>query len=361
MLLRRLKVARPRPDLTKSVDMCLLRATVKRGFTLIELLVVIGIIGVLVALLLPAVQTARESARSTDCKNRVRQLAMAAHLHHDALGYFPPARYESRPDADSANQCGLETPTWLARVMPYIEQVAVGSRWDMSQPWHEHPEELRTFVPDIFLCPSRRAGTRPIGNRSLRTTVTGGGGRLPCGCPIPPRPIDVDLDIEGALSDYAGNHGDLTPGAVGAPSDFYFGGNGSGVIISVRPQCDDGVAVEPLDRVKMASVQDGTSNTFLFGEKFIPLDRLATFPEDSPAYDGDHLPASCRLAGPGLRLARGPNDLLADMFSFGSWHPGGVHFALVDGSTRWFSVQTDTKLLGSLANRHDARVVVLEN
>lgn len=338
-----------------------MRSSSPRGFTLIELLVVISIIGVLIGLLLPAVQSAREAARATDCKNRMRQLALAAQMHHDALRYFPPARYEARPDSDPSNQCGLETPTWLARVMPYIEQDALAQQWDLSKPWHQHPEKVRTVVPDIFLCPSRRSGTRPLGTRELRTTVSGGGGRLPCGCPIPPRARDVTLNVEGALSDYAGNHGDLTPGATGAPTDFYFGGNGTGVIISVRPDCKDGKAIAPADRVKMASVSDGTSNTFLFGEKFVPQNGIATFPEDSPAYDGDHLPASCRLAGPGLRLAHGPNDVLADMFSFGSWHPSGVHFAFVDGSVRMLSVETDTKILGSLANRRDARVVELEN
>ena len=331
------------------------------GFTLMELLVVIAIIGVLAAMLLPAVQSAREAARSTDCKNRIRQLALATHLHHDAVGYFPPGRYESRPDADPAAQCGLETPTWLARVMPYIEQAALGDQWEMSKAWHRHPEAVRTAVPDIFLCPSRRAGTQPLGTRNLRTTVTGGGGRLPCGCPMPTRPVDVTLDVQGALCDYAGNHGDLTPGATGASTDFYFGGNGTGVIISVRPDCKNGLAIRPADRIRMASVIDGTSSTFLLGEKFVPPERLAQFPEDSPAYDGDHLPASCRLAGPGLRLANGPSDVLADMFSFGSWHPAGVHFALVDGSVRMFNTQTDTKILGSLANRGDARVVELAN
>ena len=330
------------------------------GFTLIELLVVLSIIGILVGLLLPAVQAAREAARATDCMNRVRQLALATHMHHNTVGHFPPARYESRPDADPSAQCGLETPSWLARVMPFIEKGDLAEKWDFSKRWHQHPLEVRTAIPDIFLCPSRRAGTRPIGTRDLRSSTSGGGGTLPCGCPVAPRPSGYkDIDVEGALCDYAGNHGDLTPGAIGEPTDFYFGGNGTGVIISVRPRCKNGYAISAVDKVRMASVFDGTSNTFLFGEKFVPLNRVAEFPEDSPAYDGDHLPASTRLAGPGLRLAHSPTDVLADMFSFGSWHPSGVHFALVDGSVRVFDPHIDTKLLGSLANRRDARLVEL--
>ncbi|MEM8666489.1 MAG: DUF1559 domain-containing protein [Planctomycetota bacterium] len=328
----------------------------RNGFTLIELLVVIAIIGVLVALMLPAVQAAREAARRTDCSNRVRQLALATQMHHNSLNYFPPARYESRPDADEKNQCGLETPTWLTRVLPYIEETALSDKWNFSKPWHEHDEAVRHHIPDIFLCPSRRSGSQPVGERELRTTVTGGG-RLPCGCPLPPIPRLMNIKVSGALSDYAGNHGDLSPGATGASSDFYFGGNGTGVIISVRPDCVNGVAVRPEDHVRMSSVEDGTSNTFLFGEKFVPLDGLGQFPIDSPAYDGDHLPASCRLAGPGLRVAHGPSDVLADMFSFGSWHPGGVHFAMVDGSVHFLSPQIDTQLLGNLANRCDSKVI----
>lgn len=331
-----------------------------RGFTLIELLVVIAVIGLLVGLLLPAVQSARETARRVDCMNRMRQLALATQMHHDAVGYFPPGRYEARPDDPADGSCGRETPTWLVRVMPYLEQLTVASRWDLGQPWQDHPEELRTLVPDVFLCPSRRAGTRPVASVNRRLTQEGGGGRLPCGCPIPAPPGGgVIADVEGALADYAGNHGDLSPGAVGEPTDFYYGGNGSGVIISVRPECRDGRPLGPRDTIRIASILDGTSNTFLFGEKHVPAERLGQFPEDSPAYDGDHLPASCRLVGPGLRLAAGPRDLIADMFSFGSWHPAGCHFAHVDGSVRLYAADTDTGVLGALANRHDAKIVEL--
>ena len=327
-------------------------STVRNGFTLIELLVVIGIIGVLVALLLPSVQSAREAGRRAYCSNNVRQLALATALHHDALGYYPPARYQSRPDAVQSNKCGLETPTWLARVMPFIEQSAYGERWDFSKPWYQHDEDLLTAVPDIFLCPSRRSGQNSVGVRNLAQAS----GWAPCGCPIPPRP---PLVVRGALCDYSGNHGDLTPGATGDVTDFYYGGNGTGVIISVRPKCVDGRAVDAFDRVRISTVSDGTSNTFLMGEKFVPLTKLKQYPFDVPAYDGDHLPASCRLAGPGLRLANSPEDVMADMFSFGSWHPGGVYFAMVDGSVRFLNSRTDTKILGTLANRDDAQIVEL--
>ena len=348
-----------------------------RAFTLIELLVVISIIGILVALSLPAVQSARESARQVDCQNRIRQLALATHLHHNAKGYFPPARYQPRPDDPANLQCGDESPTWLALVMPYIEKASLGEKWDFKKRWHEHDDLTRNTVPDIFLCPSRRSGTKPVGSIDLTYTRTievvtrrrGPRRRLPCGCWVPGRVIiirnpgteEASREITGALSDYAGNHGDLEPGAVGESTDFYYGGNGTGVIISVRAKCKDGVPVATHDRVRMASVSDGQSNTFLFGEKHINGQMLAQYPDDSPAYDGDHLPASCRLAGPGLRLSNGPSDVLADMFSFGSWHPGGAHFAHVDGSVKFYNSQTDTKVLGSLANRRDGKVVELTN
>lgn len=327
-----------------------------RGFTLIELLVVIAIIGVLVALLLPAVQGAREAARRMSCQNNLKQLALAAQLHHDTHGAFPAARYEPVPGAPADQSCGGEEPSWLVRVLPFIEQQNHAALWDLSEKWYEHPVEVREKIADTFLCPSRRGGTDPVGTR-----LVGGseGGRLPCGCPMPGG--EDSRPVSGALCDYAGNHGDLSPGATGASTDFYYGGNGTGVIISVRPRCSNGRPTSPLDRIRMAEVSDGTSSTFLLGEKHLPLDKIGVFPEDSPAYDGDHLPASCRLAGPGLRLATGPRDSIADMYSFGSWHPGISHFAMVDGSVRSFSVHTDTRTLGSLANRHDARVVEMES
>lgn len=324
------------------------------GFTLIELLVVISIIGILVGLLLPAVQSAREAARRMSCQNNLKQLALAGHLHHGAEGCFPAGRYEPRPEGAPMFDCGGEEPTWLVRLLPYLEQNNHFQYWDLSKKWFDHPAIARETIADVYLCPSRRAGTSPVGTRKVGGTP---GGTLPCGCPMPGT---EGADVTGALCDYGGNHGDLSPGSIGKSTDFYYGGNGTGVIISVRPNCDAGRPRSPYDRVRMASVRDGTSMTFFFGEKHVPLNKLDVFPEDSPAYDGDHLPASCRLAGPGVRLAQGPTDSLANWLSFGSWHSGIVNFAMVDGSVRAFSVTTDTRTLGALANRKDATVVQME-
>src|SRR5438093_12254790 len=93
----------------------MLRQSCKRcGFTLVELLVVIAIIGVLVALLLPAVQAAREAARRMSCSNQLKQLGLALQNYHDTYNAFPPARH-----AGGVNIC------WLVRILPYIEQGSV--------------------------------------------------------------------------------------------------------------------------------------------------------------------------------------------------------------------------------------------
>jgi type II secretory pathway pseudopilin PulG len=94
----------------------------------------IAIAGILISISLPSVQSSRESARSTECKNRVGQLALATQLHHDALGCFPPSRYQPRPGNPSDLQCGGKSNTWLTRVMPYIEQTSLVEKWANTKP-----------------------------------------------------------------------------------------------------------------------------------------------------------------------------------------------------------------------------------
>jgi prepilin-type N-terminal cleavage/methylation domain-containing protein len=321
-----------------------------QGFTLVELLVVIAIIAMLVSLLLPAVNSAREAARMTNCRNNLRQLGLALINYQEVQKKFPAARVSSRPDDFDRPMCGGAEPSWFVHVLPFMEETALFAQWDVYASWHTHNDLLRETGSPVFLCSSRHTPGNAIGTRPL-------GGRLPCGCPDPsgpPRPVS------GALTDYAGNHGDLSPGAVGLPTDFYFGGNGNGVIITVRPTCREDENLGSIvngwyDKVRLKDVVDGTSRTFLAGEKAIAHNRRGQYPDDSPMYDGDFLPASARLAGPGLALGQEDSEYLAGYYGFGSWHPGVTNFVLVDGSGQTLDNATDTIVLGEMANRRDSR------
>ncbi|MCA8998328.1 MAG: DUF1559 domain-containing protein [Planctomycetaceae bacterium] len=322
----------------------------RQGFTLIELLVVIAIIGVLVALLMPAVQQARAAARRAQCANNLKQLALAAHSFHDTHGAFPPARLildVPRTQNNSGTFVGLDEPTWLVRLLPFVEQAALHRQWDEYAPYGTNPETARNQALPVFLCPERdSANDAVVEDESVII-------RLPCGCPR-----GFQVVPGGAVTDYAANHGDLSPGAVGAPTDFYWGGNGTGVLISSRPIGDE-TAIERKwrDKVRIADITDGTSGTFLIGESHVPFGQLNKTPYNGPAYFGRHLTNFARIAGPGVPLAHNPGDQRADAYSFGSSHAGIVQFALADGSVRAVSTSTSTRVLGNLASRNDGETV----
>lgn len=167
-----------------------LRARAQRGFTLVELLVVIAIIGVLVALLLPAVQAAREAARRTQCINNTKQVALATHQYHDAHGSLPIG-YGMLPEgqygtgvAESGQPQYAEWP-WAARILPYIEQTAVGSLIDWK--WNpgnaqNFPQQIQTVVSakvPMLHCPSDEgAAVNFAESGSCAGQIAGGFGRI---------------------------------------------------------------------------------------------------------------------------------------------------------------------------------------
>jgi prepilin-type N-terminal cleavage/methylation domain-containing protein len=313
------------------------------AFTLVELLVVIAIIGVLVALLLPAVQAAREAARLTQCRNHLRQIGLATLQFHDSHAAFPPARLKTRSYFEVA--CETTQPSWLVRIMPFLEESSQFSRWNVNGAYEEHPDDVRESVPSVYICPTRRQiSEAKIASATITQTVT-----YPCGCG---GEETIEL-VGGAVGDYGGNHGDYTGGSYGDETDYWRGGNGTGVIFSSRPMCREGNPSGWLDKVRHKNLVDGASKTFLAGEMHIPAGRLAEVPENGPIYNGNDLPAFARIGGPGIPLASGPEDTVVPVIGFGSWHPGVCPFVLADGSVQAVANDLDTVVLQSYCRRSD--------
>ena len=319
------------------------------GFTLVELLVVIAIIGVLIAMLLPAVQAAREAARRTQCVNRIKQLALAVIQHEHTQGYFPPTRFEPHPEYQWEYYCCGRQPSWLPRVLPYLERQPMADLWQQDVDYEQHDELTRMAPLAELLCPSRRTLADALVENKFYDTEP-----LPCGCP------SLYVQLGGALGDYGANHGDGSGGATGGWEDFYHGGNGTGPMISVRTRCNPVTGYTPgkmIDRICSRQVTDGLSNTALLGEKHVREGQLKRYPDDSPIFDGDHLFASARVGGPGYPISSGPADQITLFMSFGSWHPGVCNFAFADGSVHTLAPTLDTVVLGNLCNREDGNHV----
>jgi prepilin-type N-terminal cleavage/methylation domain-containing protein len=126
----------------------------RRGFTLIELLVVIAIIAILIALLLPAVQQAREAARRTQCRNNLKQLALALHNYHDVHGVLPPSGINGPPVSNLYDPYTGNRFSWICMVLPQIDQAPLYNRFDFSVSILAQPNEPQDTVVPALLCPS---------------------------------------------------------------------------------------------------------------------------------------------------------------------------------------------------------------
>ena len=338
------------PDAMHCRNLQIHRGRIRRGFTLVELLVVIAIIGMLVSLLLPAVNSARESARNIQCKNHLRQIALATIVFTDAnTGAFPPARLERNYNEPSA-VCAGRQPSWLVRILPYLEEEALFAKWDLELDFNEHPKDVRHGLVRTYFCPTRRGGT----NLTVET-ANYQGGMLPCGCPG-----GIYKQYGGALGDYGANHGDPSPG-LAIPDGLQYGGNGTGILISSRGFCGESPWILMpgwRDKIRVRHVKDGLSKTLLVGELHVPLGRLGVWPDNAPIFDGDHMPASARIGGVGYPIANGSSDVVTDFMSFGSWHPGGCNFALGDGSVLTLQSAMDAQALGRMCHRSDGTEAV---
>lgn len=305
----------------------------RRGFTLVELLVVVAIIGVLVALLLPAVQGARESARRSSCTNHLHQLALAAHSYVATKGHFP-AGVEQRYFNQSVSHRGVPL---FVRLLPHLEGQSVVDGWDEVDPLRNTVGgiDARTAVvlPEL-LCPSDVVPVNPV------TTQPHG--------------------WRQALSSYGGNGGtrNYFPNVATTDGMFHTTGEASEPNPWQKP-------------VRPAQVTDGLSHTLLFGER---SHSDPNFEALTAARGGDALASWGWWGASGSRKMIGhvtlctagtinfampvsPSpDTYADLAeqrltSFGSSHPGGANFALADGSVQFLAEELSLEVLRTAGTR----------
>ena len=301
----------------------------RNGFTLIELLVVITIIGVLVAVLLPAVQAAREAARRMSCQNNLKQIGLALHGYHTALGSFPCGA----AIGELTNYSGNGTPTgtregWRVYLLPYIEQDNISGLYAMAATQtHGVNSELTRISFSVFVCPSDGA-----------------------------QEYDPHLQATNfwRVSNYvavAGGAGDQS-----VPMEQYHCG----------PYATDGF-MYPLSGIRAAYITDGLSNTLAVGEQcnwlrawtsgayrthiYDPLGHVCVMPCKNVRYPLNADTAIYHYDNAGA----GQTCLFNDIF-FSSRHPGGVNFVWADEHVGFLNERIKFKLLKSLATRAGGEV-----
>lgn len=326
------------------------------GFTLVELLVVIAIIGVLVALLLPAVQAAREAARRMQCANNLKQLGLAAQNFHDTQGTLPPA-YNMRQNGGNGGDGYF---TWFAHILPYVEQQSASGQINLKSGFAAAPNQVselaQIHVPSFF-CPSRRRGR----NNMKPTSSTG----------------LVALGLAGGTtSDYAavGLGDDVR---VPLPDGFIVSATNRAEAMppALNPHVNN-VLESVAGSTRLKDIEDGTSNTALIGEKHVskPCLNVGVGTADVGCADGSVLGMRFYAQLHSVRylefpLARGAHDAIASISaptsgvhwaSFGSWHSGVCQFAFVDGSVRAVANHTSLSTLWKLGDRRDGQAVNLD-
>lgn len=336
----------------------------RRGFTLVELLVVIAIIGILVALLLPAIQAARESARRSQCINNLKQLGLAGHQFADTYKFLPSAGWGDWWVGCPDQAMGERQPgSWAYQLLGFIEEsnrAGMGRGFKCGDPNSRAAIGQMVSTPvSVFYCPSRRAAQAyPHSPRDIRN--------------YDPPPL-------GGKSDYAGNIGDFQlvgkdvgPATLAAYDTYSWAYSGPAFVAVARTKtnCSTGHTGVVFQRstVSFNQITDGTSHTYLFGEKNLQIDHYddgAALNDDQSMYTGwdkDNV-RSTAIAIVGTSTVVGypaVPDTVGNAYgewNFGGPHPGGWVAAFCDGSVHYLSYEMPPLIHRDLGNRQDGNTI----
>ena len=305
-----------------------MQAQRRSAFTLVELLVVIAIIGILIALLLPAVQAAREAARRMQCSNNLKQIGLAIHNYHAAVGVLPvgidnngsPKR---GPDpADQENGKG-----WIVAILPQLEQEPLFKRFNFNGAFNQG------------------GGMKDPVNRELAQTNLNA-----LKCPSDPDSMKLITeqwqwkDIEVAITNYKGVMGDGMMGHVNS-----FGGT---------PYCNDGAyecnglfwRTSYQWPIRIGHITDGTSNTMMVGEDLPRYNWHSAWVYSNGDTSSTYAP---------LNYMPKPPDPATwwEMRGFRSFHAGGAHFCFADGSVRFLNETIQIDVYRALSTRNGGEVI----
>jgi prepilin-type N-terminal cleavage/methylation domain-containing protein len=306
----------------------------RSGFTLVELLVSISVIGLLIALLLPAVQSTREAARVTQCRNNLRQMGIAAQNHIDVFGHFPSNGWGFLWVGDPDRGSGPKQPGgWIFSLLPFAEKKAVHDLGG-GMPAFQKRVALadRDVIPiELFKCPSRPGDVVGPQNPGFL-------------------PKNAEWTATVAKTDYAVNEGDFITNTMGGPASLAEGDDPAYKWTDVSKA--SGLSFQR-STIRPRDVTDGLSNTIFAGEKVVCRKMYGS--ADDSGFD------QSLLSGVDLDINRWTIDPPeADGTSvaerqFGSAHTSGCQFTMADGSVRTTSYSVDQDVFRSAGNRGDGK------
>lgn len=312
-----------------------------RGFTLIELLVVIAIIGILIAMVLPAVQQAREAARRTQCRNSLKQIGLALHNYHDTANVFPPGWvYDAnRPLANAPTNCW----GWSAFILPHMDQATLYNQLNLSS----------GFSGGLDAAGANSSS----GMSGLESTILPG---LRCASDVGPGQVFSGNSSSGSVMTYGGRSN-------------YPGVNG-GLLLDLPPILHQGGTFGENSKRGLQDMTDGSSYSFVVGERAWvtvgssdagPSALWAGTRSGTPGMETANgvalaigqcvTPLNTPPANPTNSLGAGPSD--ASMHGFSSNHSRGAHFLLGDGSVRFVSENIDYQTYVRLAYLSDGHAI----